>query len=250
MIAQDIVEPDQTEWASLIIIVRKKDGIPRFGVNQGKLNGGRIRYLYPTHCLDKYINLLDHGTKISKIDANSETLPLGFAQEGRERTSFTSSYTLFHFTAMLFKLKSLLLMFQQALNVKLINDNRQIAVAFLDSINSFQNTPVEDIDHAPQLQNLFYGAAVTLNMKKCRVFTNCIHYFGHVTSPVRPKSLTKSIDALHSLQRPTSLMSHRLTERLCYLFRIFVTNIASVAVRLSRKLLKRSIADLVPFEDR
>lgn len=46
MIAMDVIEPDQTELASLIVFVSKKDGTLRFCVDCRKLNAVKICHSY------------------------------------------------------------------------------------------------------------------------------------------------------------------------------------------------------------
>lgn len=43
MIQEDVIEASNTEWASSIILVTKKDGLLRFCVNYRNLNGITVR---------------------------------------------------------------------------------------------------------------------------------------------------------------------------------------------------------------
>lgn len=56
MLAMDVVQPVQTEWASTMVLVSKKDGALRFSVYYCKFNAVPIWYLYPISHEDEFID--------------------------------------------------------------------------------------------------------------------------------------------------------------------------------------------------
>ena len=70
MLAAEVIEPAQSEWASPIVIAPKKDGTPRFCIDFGKLNEVTIRDSYPIPRMDDFIDSLGDSTVYSTLDAN------------------------------------------------------------------------------------------------------------------------------------------------------------------------------------
>lgn len=68
MRAMNIIKPAQTEWASPIMIVSRKDGMLHFSVDYQKLNAVTVWHSYPTPYIDKCIELLGDATIFSTLD--------------------------------------------------------------------------------------------------------------------------------------------------------------------------------------
>lgn len=65
----DVVKPAQTEVASSIILVPKKDGTPQFYVDYRHLNGATIQDTYPLPFTDDCVDRLGESNVFTDLDA-------------------------------------------------------------------------------------------------------------------------------------------------------------------------------------
>ena len=69
MLAAKVIEQAQSEWASPVVIVPKKDGTHRFCVDFRKLNAVTVRDSYPLPRMDEYIDSLGDAKVFTTLDA-------------------------------------------------------------------------------------------------------------------------------------------------------------------------------------
>lgn len=70
MLCMEVVEPLQSEWASLIVLAPKKDGLLRFYVDYKKLNAVTVMEAYPIPQMDECLGSLSEARIFSTLDAN------------------------------------------------------------------------------------------------------------------------------------------------------------------------------------
>ena len=56
MLTSDVIEPSNSPWSAQVVMVRKKDGSLRFGIDYRKLNGITKKDIYP---LPRYHDFLE-----------------------------------------------------------------------------------------------------------------------------------------------------------------------------------------------
>lgn len=71
MLAMNVIEPAQTYWDSLIVLVPKKDGCLRFFVDYHLLNAVAFWNLYQIPGIDKYLGSLGDATIFLILEATS-----------------------------------------------------------------------------------------------------------------------------------------------------------------------------------
>lgn len=71
MITAEVIEPSQSEWASLIVIEAKKDETPRFCIYYRHLNEITIPDTYQIPRMDNCIDSMVASTLCTALDANS-----------------------------------------------------------------------------------------------------------------------------------------------------------------------------------
>ena len=63
-----VVERAASEWASLVVLIPRKDGEMRFCVDYRNLNALRKRYSYPLPRMDECIESLGDATIFTTLD--------------------------------------------------------------------------------------------------------------------------------------------------------------------------------------
>lgn len=104
MLERGIIEPSSSPWSSNVVLVTKKDGTVRFCVDYRVLNSLTKKDAYPLPRVDECLDSLAGSKWYSTMDLNSGFWQVGLSNDSRERTAFSTSLGLFHFTVMPFDL--------------------------------------------------------------------------------------------------------------------------------------------------
>ncbi|CAN8066841.1 unnamed protein product [Agarophyton chilense] len=111
------VPPNQSEWASPLFLVAKKDGSIRFFVDYRKLNVVTKRDSYPIPHMDDCLDSLGEAVVFTTLDTNSGYWQIALAEDARALTIFTTHEGLFRFTRMPFGLKNAPATFQRGMDI-------------------------------------------------------------------------------------------------------------------------------------
>lgn len=104
MLAEDVIEPAQSEWASPVVLVPKSDGTRRFCVDYRKLNALTVKDTYPLPRMEECLDSLDDARIFTTLDCNSGYWQILVAPEDRPRTAFTCHAGSYQFRRMPFGL--------------------------------------------------------------------------------------------------------------------------------------------------
>ena len=104
MVKDGIAAMSNSEWASPIVLVPKKDGGIRFCVDYRRLNAVSAADCYPMPRVDKLIDRLGTAKFISTLDLARGYRQVPMAAESRKKTAFVTPFGQFEFTVMPFGL--------------------------------------------------------------------------------------------------------------------------------------------------
>jgi hypothetical protein len=101
MLVSDVIEPSTSEYASRVVIVKKKDGQPRFCVDYRRLNAAA-----PLPIIQQMLRDLAQAKVFSSLDLKSGYWQVLLSNESKEYTAFTTpDGGLYQFRVMPFGLK-------------------------------------------------------------------------------------------------------------------------------------------------
>lgn len=95
---------------------------------------------------------------------------------------------------------------------------------YLDDIITFSQTGGEQILHVHAALSRLHKTDVTLNIKKCKFFTEKIHYLGHVIRTRNLKLPDHTAEVISDLKKPRNVSEWKLFPGLCNIYQQFVPN--------------------------
>ena len=116
MLAEGVIEPSQSDWASPIVLVRKKDGSIRLCVDYRKLNAQSKVDAYPMPRIEDILDRVGKANFITTLDLARGYWQVPVADEDRHKTAFTSRLGLYQFCVMPFGLNGPPLHLQRLMN--------------------------------------------------------------------------------------------------------------------------------------
>ncbi len=142
----NIIEPSTSEWASLIVLVRKKDGTMRFCVDYRRLNAVSEADAYPMPRVDELIDRLGPAKYISTLDLTRGYWQVPVDPESRSMTAFTTPFGLHQFRVMPFGLHGAPATFQRLMD-KVLAGLEEYAAAYIDDVAIYSDTWEEHLVH-------------------------------------------------------------------------------------------------------
>ena len=186
------IRPSNSAWASVIVLVRKKDGRLRFCIDLRRLNNRTVKDAYS---LPKIESILDSllGAKIfSTLDLKAGYWQVEMAEECKAYTAFTCGPLGFYeCDTMPFGATNAPVTFQRLMHDCLGDLNMRWCIVYLDDIIIFNDTKEE---HLKRLEAVFQkrsAAGLKLKPSKCFFFREEIEYLGHVVSGKKVEAVTK-----------------------------------------------------------
>ena len=180
MLARCVIRPSSSPWASLVAMVKKKDGSLRFCVDFRQLNASTIK---DTHPLPRINDLLDalHGARwFSTLDLKSGYWQVPIMEWDKEKTAFrTSSGQLFEFNQVPFGLCNAPATFSHLMDCVLSGLHWETCPFYLDDIIVFSSTWEEHLARLRQVFEQLRHAKLKLGAEKCTFATKEVSYLGH-----------------------------------------------------------------------
>ena len=98
MLEQEIIQLSCSPWASPVVMVKKKDGTPRFCIDFRKLNDVTVKVAHPLPRIDVTLEALKGAKLFSTLDLKSGYWQVSIKEEHKNNTAFrTSSRQLYEF---------------------------------------------------------------------------------------------------------------------------------------------------------
>ena len=232
MQSQGIIEPCQSEWASNIVLVTKKDGSIRFCVDYRKLNSLTRKDAYPLPRIDTCLDTLSGAVWYSTFDLRSGFHQVRVHPRDINKTTFTCHRGTFRFPRMPFGLCNTPATFQRLMDTVLMGLDFDICLAYLDDIFVFSR----DLEsHMQRLETLFQRlreANLKLKPSKCCILQKRVTFLGFTVSGDGVATDPSKIEAVRDWPTPTNLRQCRAFVGLCQYYRRFVPNFSAIAAPL------------------
>jgi hypothetical protein len=173
-----VIQPSSSEWASVPVLVRNKDGGMRWCIDYRKLNSVTVKDVYPLPLIEECMDALSGNVWFTKLDANMAYWQVHLSPEDRKKTAFITKYGLFEFTCMGFGLCNAPATFARAMNIVLRGLSWRIILAFLDDMVVLGKSAQQHVDNLRLVFDRFRTAGLKLKPNKCEIFLPEVEFLG------------------------------------------------------------------------
>ena len=220
-----VIEPVQSEWASNIVIVRKKDGSARFCVDYRGLNDRTAKDSYPLPRIDDCLDTLAGASWFSTFDLRSGYHQVAVDPADVHKTSFITRRGTFAFRVMPFGLCNAPATFQRLMDCVMKGLNYEVCLVYLDDIILFSATIDEHLARLSVLLGRLRKANLKLKPSKCHLLKRSVEFLGYIVSGEGISTDPKKTEAVRQWPVPRNIRDVRGFVGLCSYYRKFVPDL-------------------------
>ena len=180
MLANDVIRPSNSPWASPVVMEEKKDYSLRFCVDFRQLNAATIKDAHPLPRIDDLLDALHGARWFSTLDLKSGYWQVPIMERDKVKTAFrTSSGQLCKFNQVPFGLCNAPATFSRLMDRVLSGLHWEMCLFYLDDIIIFSSTWEEHLARLRQAFERLRHANLKLGAEKCAFAAKEVSYLGH-----------------------------------------------------------------------
>jgi len=234
MLRNGVIEPSTSPWSSPVVVVRKKDGRPRFCIDFRRVNEVTERDAYPLPQINATLDKLRGARYLTTLDLQQGYWQIPLAPESRAVTAFTvPGRGLMQFRVMPFGLHSAPATFQRLLDTILGPELEPHVFAYLDDIIIASPTFEDHLRHLREVFRRLKDAHLRLNPEKCRFCVPELKYLGHIVNRQGVRTDPEKIKAIGQWPTPSTVRQIRQFVGLASWYRRFIPDFSATAAPLT-----------------
>lgn len=234
MLANGIVEPSSSPWASPIVMIKKKSGGWRFCVDYRALNKVLVSDSYPLPYVNSILNKLRDARFLSTLDIKSAYWQVPIAKDSRPLTAFTvPGRGLYQFKRLPFGLKIAPAEWQRLIDEVIGIDLEPYVFVYLDDIILCTASFEKHIEVLTEVMRRLRRASLTLNREKCQFCKSELKYLGYVVNANGLLVDPEKVDAIIRIPIPTNPTEVRRIVGMASWYRRFVPNFSTIIAPLT-----------------
>ncbi|KRX69753.1 Retrovirus-related Pol polyprotein from transposon 17.6 [Trichinella sp. T6] len=253
MLHAKVIEPASGPWSSPVVLVRKKDGSPRFCVDYRRLNAVTRVGAQPIPRVDDALAALAGAKWFSTLDLASGYWQVEIAERDWEKTAFSTPLGLFQFRVMPFRLCNAPATFERLMEKTLRGLTWKTCLVYLDDIIVFGMTEEEHLERMEGVLSRLQSVGLKIKSEKCQLMRQSVHYLGHIVTQHGVGTDAEKKAAFQEWPTPRCVREVRRLLGLASYYRRFVRNFFSVANALqvlTKKGFERTfLVDVIASED-
>lgn len=235
LLDKNIIRESDSEYASPIILVKKKDGTDRMCVDFRALNRITIKDRYPLPLIEDHIDRLGRSKFFTSLDMASGFHQIPIDEGSIHKTGFVTPESHFEYLKMPFGLCNSPTVYQRIINntLRKLIESGQVLV-YIDDVLICSMTISEGISLLREVLHTLTEAGFSINIQKCTFLTSEIEYLGRIISHGQVRPSVRKIEALVNTPTPTNVKQVRQFLGLAGYFRRYIQDYATKTASISR----------------
>lgn len=233
LVEAGIVRESMSEYASPIILVKKKGGDYRLCVDYRALNSQTVKDRYPLPHIEDQVSKLAGKCFFTTLDLAQGYYQVKIAEDSTPKTAFVTPSGQYEFLKMPFGLANAPAVFSRLIRLAL-HDVRNEVATYLDDVMLPTLSVTAGIQLLERVLELLQKANLKLNLKKCAFLKKSVTYLGHEISEGTIRPGQAKINSVSEYQRPRNVHEIRQFIGLASYFRKFIRGFAEIALPLTR----------------
>ena len=180
MLAQGIIQPSCSPWASPVTLVPKPDGSTRFCVDYRKLNQVSLKDRYPLPQVADICDGMQGASVFSTIDLKSGFHQIRVDPRDSEKTAFICHRGLFEFVRMPFGLANGPSHFQRIMDLVFSDLLGQCVMVYIDDIVIYSKNLTDHFSHLETVFERLAHFGLQIKAEKCKFALEEIKLLGFV----------------------------------------------------------------------
>lgn len=228
LLDKGIIRKSQSEYASPIILVKKRDGSDRLCVDFRALNRITVKERYPLPLIDDQIDRLGNFEYFTSLDMATGFHQIPIKEDCIRYTGFVTPEEHFEYVKMPFGLANSPIVYQRIINDTLrshLNDGN--VLVYVDDVLLLSNTIPDGIELLHNVLTTLTIAGFSINLRKCSFLTTEIEYLGRVISRGQVRPSPRKVEALTNTSPPTTVKQVRQFLGLAGYFRRYIQGYAT-----------------------
>lgn len=234
---QGIVRPSNSEFASPIVLVGKKDGSRRLCVDYRMLNKKIIRDRYPLPLIEDQLDQLQGAKIFSTLDLKNGFFHVRMDESSIKYTSFVVPDGQYEFLRVPFGLCNSPSVFQRFINAvfrELVG--KGIVLIYMDDLIVLSNDETTGLKNLRIVLEVAGQAGLSINWKKCCFLQRKVEFLGHIVEDGTIRPSERKVKAVMCFPEPQNIRQVQAFLGLSGYFRKFIREYSRIARPLSNLL--------------
>ncbi|GFV79089.1 retrovirus-related Pol polyprotein from transposon 17.6 [Trichonephila clavipes] len=239
---EGIIRPSSSEYASPIVMVKKKDGSSRMCIDYRKLNQKLVKDKFPLPIIEDVLDTLQEAKVYSTLDLRNGFFHVDVDEDCRKYTSFIVPDGQFEFNKVPFGLSTSPGVFQRYVSSIFRDLTRKgIVIIYLDYLVIPAKNEQEGLEKLKIIFKVTKKYGLEIKFKKCQFLKKKIEFLGHIVEigTIKP-SPTKTL-AVRKFPEPTTIIQIQSFLGLTGYFRKYIKDYSKIAKLLSNLTRKKNL---------
>lgn len=223
-----IIRESNSEYASPIILVKKKDGTDRMCVDYRALNRLTVRDRYPLPLIDDHIDRLGNFKYFTSLDMATGFHQIAIEEGSIHKTAFVTPEGHFEYLRMPYGLTNSPIVYQRIINDTLRGHiEAGNVLVYVDDVLCMSDSVGEGICLLKKVLETLTGSGFSINLRKCSFLSMEVEYLGRVVSQGQVRPSPQKIQALVEAPVPRNVKQIRQFLGLAGYFRRYIRDYAT-----------------------